>query len=174
MGTASAQGRNRGTPKQGIANHESHTRDPSETRLVYSLAILAGSCFLWNTFASIASAAEPAAPEEFFEKKGRPVLAGTCLKCHNEQKVSGGLSVDSREALLRGGDSGPALVPGNPDASLSCLPQPPAKPQAAGGRGWEEGVVFEPLRTGSLRQSSSPEPRSLHCGTARPDVSRWC
>ena len=55
---------------------------------------------------------------EFFETKIRPVLAGTCLKCHGGEKTSNGLRVDSRDALLTGGERGPAIVPGDPDRSL--------------------------------------------------------
>jgi hypothetical protein len=54
----------------------------------------------------------------FFESKIRPVLAGTCLKCHGGKKIKGGLQLDSRAAMLEGGDHGPALVPGSPDKSL--------------------------------------------------------
>src|SRR5262245_28212602 len=57
--------------------------------------------------------------ETFFELKIRPVLAETCFKCHGGKKVSHGLRVDSRQALLQGGDSGPAVVPG--DAARSLL-----------------------------------------------------
>ncbi len=57
-------------------------------------------------------------PETFFELKIRPVLAGTCFNCHGEKKVSNGLRVDSREALLKGGEHGPAIVPGDPKRSL--------------------------------------------------------
>ena len=57
-------------------------------------------------------------PETFFELKVRPVLAGTCVKCHGPVKSSGGLRLDSREAMLKGGESGPAVVPGDPGASL--------------------------------------------------------
>jgi hypothetical protein len=56
--------------------------------------------------------------DTFFELKIRPVLAGTCFRCHGGAKVSGGLRVDSRAALLKGGESGPALVPGTPEQSL--------------------------------------------------------
>jgi hypothetical protein len=56
--------------------------------------------------------------ETFFETKIRPVLAESCLKCHGGKKVSRGLRVDSREALLKGGETGPAIVVGDPDKSL--------------------------------------------------------
>ena len=57
---------------------------------------------------------------DFFENKIRPVLGDHCYKCHSTfaEKIKGGLLLDSREALLKGGDSGKAIVPGDPDASL--------------------------------------------------------
>jgi hypothetical protein len=54
---------------------------------------------------------------EFFEKSVRPLLAENCFACHGPTKQKGGLRVDSRAALLRGGDSGPAFVPGQPESS---------------------------------------------------------
>ena len=56
--------------------------------------------------------------ETFFETKIRPTLAGTCFPCHGGKKTSAGLRVDTREALVKGGESGRAIVPGDPDASL--------------------------------------------------------
>jgi hypothetical protein len=56
--------------------------------------------------------------EAFFESKIRPVLVESCWKCHGEKKIRGGLRLDSRAALLEGGDSGPAIVPGDPERSL--------------------------------------------------------
>jgi hypothetical protein len=56
--------------------------------------------------------------ETFFELKIRPILAGTCFPCHGGKKTSAGLRVNTREALLKGGDRGPALVPGDPENSL--------------------------------------------------------
>lgn len=64
------------------------------------------------------AAAAPAPDRaEQFEMKVRPVLANRCFSCHSSSAL-GGLTMTSREALLRGGKSGPALVPGKPEESL--------------------------------------------------------
>ena len=54
---------------------------------------------------------------EFFEASIRPVLLNTCGDCHVLDS-EGGLRLDSRDAMLKGGESGPAIVPGDPDKSL--------------------------------------------------------
>jgi len=54
----------------------------------------------------------------FFESIVRPLLLAKCTECHGDQKQKGGLRLDSRAAWLRGGDLGPALVPGKPEESL--------------------------------------------------------
>src|SRR5205814_3763526 len=65
-----------------------------------------------------AGAAGPGVP--FFEQKIRPVLVQHCYECHSTQakKVRGGLLLDTKAGLLKGGDSGPALVPGKVEESL--------------------------------------------------------
>jgi mono/diheme cytochrome c family protein len=70
--------------------------------------------------ATSAAPAEAADSPEFFEKRVRPVLSDRCFKCHssNAEKLKGGLMLDSREAILKGGDTGPAVEPGNPEKSL--------------------------------------------------------
>lgn len=55
---------------------------------------------------------------ELFESKIRPVLASACYDCHGEEKQKAGLRLDSRPALLEGGESGPAIVPGEAESSL--------------------------------------------------------
>ncbi|MFL5339703.1 MAG: c-type cytochrome domain-containing protein, partial [Gemmataceae bacterium] len=75
--------------------------------------LLAGCTFL---IALPLRAAEP--DFSFFETRIRPVLVERCYECHGEKKQKGGLRLDSKAALLKGGDSGPAVVPGNPDDSL--------------------------------------------------------
>jgi len=59
-----------------------------------------------------------AAEAEFFETKIRPVLARNCYGCHAGARVSGGLAIDSRDSLRSGGNSGAAVVPGDPGHSL--------------------------------------------------------
>ena len=56
--------------------------------------------------------------EAFFETRIRPVLASSCIECHGPKKASGGLRLDSQAGVDKGGDSGLAIEPGNPDASL--------------------------------------------------------
>ncbi len=73
------------------------------------------SVLLWMLGVSSAGANDGL---EFFEKKVRPVLVEHCFKCHGSQKQWGSLRLDSREGLLRGGDSGAAIVPGKPQESL--------------------------------------------------------
>lgn len=68
--------------------------------------------------APAAQAPGDSAAVEFFETKIRPVLATNCYACHGKDAQMGGLRVDSRAALLKGGDSGTSLVPGDPDKSL--------------------------------------------------------
>lgn len=56
--------------------------------------------------------------DEFFESRVRPVLVEKCFRCHGGTQTSGKLRVDGREALVAGGESGPAIVPGRAEESL--------------------------------------------------------
>ncbi len=74
---------------------------------------------VWLTFGDALPGADlPADQAEFFEKQVRPILVNRCEDCHNEDSPESGLQVDSLEGLLRGGDRGPAIVPGKPQQSL--------------------------------------------------------
>ena len=90
-------------------------------------AALTGAALAVSTVFLLASpprggqAAEPARAQlDFFEQKVRPVLAEHCYPCHSAQapKVKGKLLLDTRAGLLKGGATGPAIVPGDPGASL--------------------------------------------------------
>jgi hypothetical protein len=76
---------------------------------------------LFVALGAVRLAAAETAPEptkeglEFFEKNVRPILSEHCYKCHSaaESSAKGGLILDSRDGMLKGGDEGPSVVPGN-------------------------------------------------------------
>jgi hypothetical protein len=96
-------------------------------RVLFSprLSIAAAGCLLAANAAVRLSAAgqgdKAPAPTpqqvELFETSIRPVLIDTCGECHTDDE-EGDLRTDSRAALLKGGETGPAIVPGEPDKSL--------------------------------------------------------
>src|SRR6516225_7537681 len=90
-----------------VPRHPAALRSARSDRMSRRLliAICAGSLCL-----SRVAAAEP--DFNFFETKIRPVLVERCYECHGEKKQKGGLRLDGKAALLKGGDSGPIVVPG--------------------------------------------------------------
>jgi hypothetical protein len=67
-------------------------------------------------------AAEPSAKKPIsYQKDIAPILARACYSCHGEGRSKGGLRVDSLAAITRGGNSGPALVPGKGSQSLLVM-----------------------------------------------------
>src|SRR5437016_1828300 len=83
-------------------------------------AIIVGTFLSWSQLAPLSRGDEPkttAQQLEFFEAKIRPLLAENCFQCHGDKKQKGGLRLDSRAALLKGGDDGPVVIPGQPDNS---------------------------------------------------------
>ena len=74
---------------------------------------------VWNTENTSTALETPvdASGDDFFENQIRPLLVQRCASCHT-QTASSGLRVDSRDSLLKGGERGAAILPGNPDGSL--------------------------------------------------------
>jgi hypothetical protein len=92
----------------------------------------------WVALAAVLAAAGEAARADeaaLFAGRVAPVLRQRCLPCHNPQKHRGGLDLTTREALLQGGNEGPAVVPGQADPSrlvqLISGPAPRMPKQAA-------------------------------------------
>ncbi len=79
-----------------------------------SFPLFGALTFLWVSGAG----AFEESPEKFFEQRIRPVLATACFKCHGAKKQEAGLRVDARAGLMQGGDTGPAIVPGDAAGSL--------------------------------------------------------
>jgi hypothetical protein len=92
------------------------------------LPLLLAACLCWvwvgdpSPLSLAADCSEAADKDgvEFFEQRIRPLLVERCYKCHSEQAdtVEADLYVDSRAGLLKGGDHGPAIEPGEPARSL--------------------------------------------------------
>ncbi len=82
---------------------------------ILSLAMLLGICAT-----GVSDETDKRQQLEFFETKIRPALVKHCYECHagDSRKVQGRLLLDSRQGLLKGGESGPAIVPSNPKESL--------------------------------------------------------
>jgi hypothetical protein len=111
--------------------------------------------------------------EQFFEREIRPLLSEKCVGCHGAKQQSGGLRLDSREAILRGGDSGPAAVSGDVAASLLVqairydgdLQMPPEQPLGMPQREalmqWIRLGLPWPAQTGML-QSAGPDAAAAH------------
>ena len=111
-------------------------------------------------------AALPPDEVEFFEAKIRPILVESCYPCHSaaEGKTKGSLALDTRDALLKGGATGPALIAGDPDKSLLIqavrytdedLQMPPLKDG--------QGGKLPPEKIAALEQwirRGAPDPRT--------------
>ncbi len=93
--------------------------------------------FSFFTFATVCAASANDAGMEFFENKIRPVLVAECYECHGAKKQKGGLRLDFRDGWKKGGESGDAIVPGEPAKGLllSSIRQRRSGPQDA-----EEGA----------------------------------
>jgi len=121
-----------------------------------------------------ANAAVDPAGAEFFETKIRPLLADNCYSCHSQEakKIKGGLLLDTREGLLKGGDTGPGIVPGDADKSLLIkavrytdenLQMPP------------KGKKLSAEKIAALEQwvkMGAPDPRESKPGTPAPETIR--
>src|SRR5690349_19780964 len=104
---------------------------PRWTALTLVLVVASGLAPTARTQTSDAKA------RSLYEQTVGPVLEGTCVRCHGEGKASNSLRLDSREAILKGGDSGPAVELDDPEESLLIqairheggLEMPPKKPK---------------------------------------------
>ncbi len=77
--------------------------------------LLSGSALVpWAVNAEEATKKLPADQVEFFETRVRPVLVEKCISCHGDKKQQASLRLDSIPSMVKGNESGPAIVPGKP------------------------------------------------------------
>ena len=87
----------------------------------WALALCLGKCILARAALTPEQAAQlppPAGHSIDFSKEIKPILQAGCIQCHGRGKEKAGFRIDSRETLLKGGDSGPAVVVGKSADSL--------------------------------------------------------
>ncbi|RMF42043.1 MAG: DUF1549 domain-containing protein, partial [Planctomycetota bacterium] len=81
-------------------------------------AVALGCALFVGPIASVSGGDADSRRANFFENRVRPLLANRCYECHGPDAQESGLRVDSLPALLEGGERGPAIIPGNSQASL--------------------------------------------------------
>jgi hypothetical protein len=140
--------------------------------------------------------AESAEPADSFRQSIAPILARRCIGCHGEVEPKGGLSLVSQRTLLAGGESGPAMVAGNPDESLlltyvsgdkPAMPKDAAPLTAAeitalrdwiaAGAAWPDGLKISRAMAGgdwwSLRPLSQTAPPKLDSAWIRTPIDAF-
>jgi len=110
-------------------------------RLVAGISVLIAVWVAWGLRGGKVQAADNAATPEFYTTQVQPILRANCYRCHGGFNHRGGLSLQTRAGMLKGGHDGPVLVPGDPAKSLLVrlirhegpandpMPMPPKSPK---------------------------------------------
>ncbi len=144
----------------------------------------------------------PTATDDLFEIHARPLLVAHCIRCHGEAKQEAGLNLATREGILAGGESGAAVVPGEPAEGLllealryESLEMPPTgklddaviagiEQWVAAGAPWPEGTVLAPANPITaedrawwcyqpLTNPTVPEPPAAMADWCRNEIDRF-
>jgi len=113
---------------------------------------------------TVRAAQDPAASPEFYTAKVKPILDSNCGRCHEGTNHRGGLNIDTRAGLLKGGHDGAVIVPGDPANSLLVklirhegpqddpMPMPPKRPKLSDA---DIAVVSQWIAAGAVMPNSS-------------------
>jgi cytochrome c553 len=121
---------------------------------------------------------------DFFAQQVQPIFQENCFKCHSHtaEKIKGGLVLDSLEGMLAGGDTGPALIPGNPEKSLLVkaihytdedLQMPPAK---GGGKKLSDqqiATIEQWIKEGAVWPGQTGKPKKVRGKITEEDRKWW-
>ncbi len=132
--------------------------------LVVVVALAAAGCGVRGVRAAEDDAAKP----EFYATRVKPIFDQNCARCHGGMNHRGGLNLDTRAGLLKGGHDGAVVVPGDPDRSLLVrlmrhqgpandpMPMPPApRPEVSDA---EIDVVAQWIKAGAVMPADTPKP----------------
>ena len=128
-------------------------------RFVLAAARAAAIAVVLSLSSSIPIAAQTADSPAFYAQRVRPILLRNCGKCHFNMNHKGGLAMDNKALLMKGGRDGAVIVPGNPDKSLlvrlmkhqgppnSPKPMPPKAPKMSDG---DIAIVEQWIKAGAV------------------------
>lgn len=110
-------------------------------RAIAAIGVLIAVWAVWGLWGGSAEAADNAATPEYYTTQVQPILRANCYRCHGGFNHRGGLSLQTRAGMLKGGRDGAVLVPGDPAKSLLVrlirhegpandpMPMPPKSPK---------------------------------------------
>jgi cytochrome c553 len=93
-------------------------RKTAALSLSLTVALLAAAAIVWRSHGRDTKATPASNSVEFYTQCVRPIFQANCYRCHGGFIHRGGLIMSTRTGLLRGGHTGAAIVPGNPQQSL--------------------------------------------------------
>ncbi|WP_260735641.1 c-type cytochrome domain-containing protein [Tunturiibacter lichenicola] len=137
------------------------------TALCFGLAIAAFVGWSLRSGTVQAAGQNEAAKPEFYTTKVQPIFQANCYKCHGGMNHRGGLSIQTRAGMLKGGHDGPALVPGDPAKSLLVrlirhegpandpMPMPPKQPKLSDA---DIATVEQWVRAGAIMPEDAAKP----------------
>ena len=127
---------------------------------------LAAIALITFRLGAVGAQADPAASPEFYTTKVKPVFDANCARCHGGMNHRGGLNMDTRAGLLKGGHDGAVIVPGDPANSLLVklirhegpaddpMPMPPNKPKISDA---DIAVVTQWVKAGAVMPEAAAQ-----------------
>jgi cytochrome c len=113
------------------------------------------------------ASAQDAGSVKFYNEKVVPVFQANCYRCHGGLNHRGGLTMDTKAGIMKGGHDGVVLVPGHPESSLLVklirhegpaddpMPMPPNKPKLSDA---DIAVVEQWVKAGAILPDDAPKP----------------
>jgi cytochrome c len=138
-------------------------------RTVLGLGVTAAMLMAWivRTGAVQAAGQDEAARPEFYTTRVQPIFKANCYRCHAGLNHRGGLNIETKASLLKGGHDGPVLVPGDPAKSLLVrlirhegpaddpMPMPPKLPKISDA---DIATVEQWVKAGAIMPDDVPKP----------------
>jgi cytochrome c len=137
------------------------------TVLCFGLAIVGLIGWGFRTGTVQAAGQDEAAKPEFYTTKVQPIFQANCYRCHGGMNHRGGLSIQTRAGMLKGGHDGPALAPGDPAKSLLVrlirhegpsndpMPMPPKLPKISDA---DIATIEQWVRAGAIMPEDATKP----------------